>query len=639
MMMNNLTNHIYSWFGNNNENIKKLANNEILQIANDLNGIFSQVKNDNHKLTLPKIVVVGTQSSGKSTILNGIMALDILPTGKNMVTRTPLDIKLHKINSNESYIELGIYNDNGWNCEKKINLTLPNATKEEILLVRQYISNKTVELAGNEMNVSNIPINLQIYSPNVPDLSLVDLPGLIMVACTDKGQPYNMPKQIEQLVESYINVPNTIILSIMQSRPDLETDLGLALIKKNKCNNTIGVLTKPDLMNNDCHVGNYLSGNISKDLMLFFGYFVIKNSIINDDYDIVKILGLEKNYFSNHPEYSKTIYNDKVGYNSLIKELIRILINAIKENLPVAIRMLSEIEAEFNKKQLLLGKCPPTTKETQIIELNSYVNYFNKKFNDCVESNDTVINIGKKIKLIFDDYRNNILNIDLIGEKYNNDYFNNMIMGFEGYHLSNYVSPIILLERCITDYNYKPIYNGFREPCIDCLNSIIKSLSVDIVNILYLDEFAKYPLLVNLVINTINDNLLIPYSKIVIEQIDILLQCEIDYIWTNDVNFLELLNKFKLSNLDNLDNLKILLNSYFDTIKKNIINNVPKIIMSFIIRNIQKNLINYLTTNIVNENNLNLLKENPKVEDDRNYCNSILSKINSVKKIIDLKLK
>lgn len=640
-MMNNIASQIYSWFTNDNVNIKNLANNEILQIANELNGLFSEVNDNNHKITLPKIVVVGTQSSGKSTVLNAIMALDILPTGKNMVTRTPLDIRLHKNKLTEARIELGFYSDNGWNCEKNIKLTLPNATKDEIELIRQYISKKTIELAGDEMNISKTPIYLQIYSPNVPDLSLVDLPGLIMVACTDKGQPKNMPEQIEKLVESYVKDTNTITLAIMQSRSDLETDLGLALIKKYKCSKTVGVLTKPDLMNNDSHVGNYLNGNnISKDLMMDYGYFVVKNKTSNDneEYDILKIMDMEKKYFSNHFEYNKSIYQNKIGYSSLIKELTKILINAIRDTIPSAFQKLAEIEADLIRKQTSLGKNPPSTKEAQLVELNSYVNLFNKILNDCIESNGTLNNIGKDIKLTFDQYRSNIDSVKpFLKNNYDDNYFNEMIMGFEGYHLSSYVSPIILLERCITDYKYKPIHN-LKKPSMDCLEQITKILTNGIQKILLIEDFSKYPLLVNQIIKQIIEDLIVPYSKQSEKQIDNMLQIELDYIWTDDPQFIEMLSKFSFSNKNDLNNLRNLLNGYYDTVKKNIKNNVPKIIMSFIVRNIQKNLINYLTTNIVQDSKINLLKEDPKIEEERKYCDSILFKIQTIKKIVESKM-
>ena len=156
---------------------------------------------------------MGTQSSGKSSVLNSIMSMDILPTGKNMVTRTPLDIRLHKLNtpsntlSTEGWVQLG--SSSGYTASideqdipTKIPITVPIPTQKEIETIREYIYQKTVELAGEGMNISSQPIILKIYSPYVPNLSLIDLPGLTMVAQTDKGQPLDIKDKIEKILNS-----------------------------------------------------------------------------------------------------------------------------------------------------------------------------------------------------------------------------------------------------------------------------------------------------------------------------------------------------------------------------------------------------------------------------------------------------
>src|SRR5438309_4277084 len=198
------------------------------------------------------------------------------------------------------------------------------------------------------MNINSKPIIFDIYSSHVPNLSLVDLPGLTMVACIDKGQPADIKERIENLVISYIKQPKTIILAIIQSKSDLETDLGLALIKKYDVEGQriIGVLTKPDLMNNETHIGEYLSNNISKNLMLTYGYYVVKNRNGQEmkDSHIIKGFELEKGYFDNHTEYKKLIYKDRVGTANLTNSLSKILISSITEMLPFVMTEIISLE-------------------------------------------------------------------------------------------------------------------------------------------------------------------------------------------------------------------------------------------------------------------------------------------------------
>merc|ERR1719158_1047359 len=107
---------------------------EILKVSNALQGIFSSTRTDENALEmpeLPQIVVIGSQSSGKSSLLNGIMAADILPLGEQMVTRTPLHLHLVNVETGMR-AEFGSSSSGAWNAHWEIQLTDPNPTAEEI---------------------------------------------------------------------------------------------------------------------------------------------------------------------------------------------------------------------------------------------------------------------------------------------------------------------------------------------------------------------------------------------------------------------------------------------------------------------------------------------------------------------------
>ena len=83
--------------------VNNLSDNAVINLANDINGLLSQTDliDNSQELTLPQLVAIGTQSSGKSSVLNRIMGFDILPTDSNMCTRTPLDILLNQTNCDD----------------------------------------------------------------------------------------------------------------------------------------------------------------------------------------------------------------------------------------------------------------------------------------------------------------------------------------------------------------------------------------------------------------------------------------------------------------------------------------------------------------------------------------------------------
>ena len=72
------------------------ASSSSMSVGAQLTTILHNYQNEIH---IPRIVVVGTQSSGKTSVLNGIIGLPILPTGSTITTRTPIHIELCPIAS------------------------------------------------------------------------------------------------------------------------------------------------------------------------------------------------------------------------------------------------------------------------------------------------------------------------------------------------------------------------------------------------------------------------------------------------------------------------------------------------------------------------------------------------------------
>ncbi len=252
-----------------------LDNKRLLELGNIIQTVD---KNSVMNERIPQMVVVGTQSSGKSSVLNRILRMDILPVGKQMVTRTPLHMELNQSDTGDmARIEFGTYSGtaNSWHKTHELMVNIPTPSYDDTQNIVRIIEGETNKRAGNQKNISKTPIIMRIYSPNVPTLTLVDLPGLTSVACKDRGQPSDIKEQIINLASSYIENPRTLILCVMAARDDLETDMALELIKRYEPegDRTIGVITKVDLMNRGADVNHYLEGRISRDLGLKYGYF------------------------------------------------------------------------------------------------------------------------------------------------------------------------------------------------------------------------------------------------------------------------------------------------------------------------------------------------------------------------------
>ncbi|ORY51496.1 hypothetical protein BCR33DRAFT_712540 [Rhizoclosmatium globosum] len=278
--------------------------------------------NNNSNLQLPSIVVVGSQSSGKSSVLEAIVGHEFLPKGSNMVTRRPIELTLiHSENSKEEYGEFPQLGLGKISDFRKIQKTLTD-----------------LNLAVPESEcVSSSPIELRIYSPNVPDLTLVDLPGYIQIH--SRHQPPTLKQKIADLCDLYIK-ENNIILAVCAADVDLANSEALRASRKVDPygNRTIGVLTKMDLVDPNDAVAKLKN----PDFPLQLGYIgvVCKGSSSGPGQALIRA---EESYFKSHPEFKNA--NASVGTPVLRNRLMKVLEEHMGKGL---YRIVDQVEKELD---------------------------------------------------------------------------------------------------------------------------------------------------------------------------------------------------------------------------------------------------------------------------------------------------
>ncbi|GME69501.1 unnamed protein product [[Candida] boidinii] len=322
-------------------------------------------------LKLPSIVVIGSQSSGKSSVLEAVVGQEFLPKGSNMVTRRPIELTL--VNDTHLAAEVAEFP-----ALKMYNLT-------DFQQVQKVLFDLNMAVPHNEA-VSNDPIQLTVRSPRVPDLSLVDLPGYIQVEASD--QPIALKSKIRELCDRYLQEPN-IILAISSADVDLANSSALRAAKAAdpKGERTIGVITKLDLV--DAETARSMLTN--KKYPLRMGYVgVITKAPANTGSIFRKTSGIqayiaqqnfEKKYLK---ENRDSFIGTSTGTRVLKKKLMRVLERSMATSLkPMHSLVANELEessykfkVEFNDRELTSEKYMAQT----IDSLKIAIKEFSEKF-------------------------------------------------------------------------------------------------------------------------------------------------------------------------------------------------------------------------------------------------------------------
>ncbi|PFH50948.1 hypothetical protein AMATHDRAFT_143771 [Amanita thiersii Skay4041] len=300
---------------------------DLIKLVNKLQDTFSNLGWAlGGELDMPQLVVVGSQSAGKSSVLETIVGKDFLPRGQGIVTRRPLVLQLiHTPIPTEPSPNHSPYTE--WaqflHLDKRFT-DFDDVCKE--------IEQETFRVAGQNKGISKLPICLRIYSPDVLDLTLVDLPGLTKIPVGD--QPSDIEKQIRNLVLDYISKPNSVILAVSAANVDLANSEALKLARSvdPQGRRTIGLLTKLDLMDAGTNAFDVLTGRVYPLKLGFIGVVNRSQQDINAKKCMQDALESESEFFRNHPAYRNIAHKNGTRY--LAKSLNQVLMNHIREKLP-----------------------------------------------------------------------------------------------------------------------------------------------------------------------------------------------------------------------------------------------------------------------------------------------------------------
>ncbi|KAM0240754.1 hypothetical protein ACHAP5_007898 [Fusarium lateritium] len=497
--------------------------------------VFNTIGSDS--LDLPQIVVVGSQSAGKSSVLENIVGRDFLPRGAGICTRRPLILQLINVADDESapdpssdpYRSPGAARRSEWAEFHHI----PNRRFNDFGDVKREIENETSRVAGNNKGINRQPINLKIYSPHVLNLTLVDLPGLTKVPIGD--QPTDIEKQTRNLISEYIAKPNSIILAVSPANVDIVNSEALKLARHVDPlgRRTIGVLTKVDLMDHGTNALDILSGRVYPLKLGFIGVVNRSQQDIQGNKPMEDALQAETDFFKHHPAYRNI--SIRCGTHYLAKTLNTTLMGHIRERLPDIKARLNTLMGQTQQELASYGDMHFSGKEHRGSLILQQMTRFANSFISSIDGTSTEISTkelcgGARIYYIFNSvFGSSLDTIDPTSNLSALD-IRTAIRNSTG------PRPSLFVPEMAFDLLVKPQIKLLEIPSQRCVELVYEEL-IKICHTCGSTELSRYPRLQAKLIETVSDLLrerLGPASSYV----ESLISIQRAYINTNHPNFL-----------------------------------------------------------------------------------------------------
>eukprot|EP01022_Parablepharisma_sp_SALTPOND_P008035 TRINITY_DN135101_c2_g1_i1.p1 TRINITY_DN135101_c2_g1~~TRINITY_DN135101_c2_g1_i1.p1 ORF type:complete len:868 (+),score=80.71 TRINITY_DN135101_c2_g1_i1:151-2604(+) len=572
-------------------------------------------------INLPRIAVLGTQSSGKSSVLESIVGLDFLPRGEGIVTRRPLELRLHHLQDDVQ----------PWATFEEVKYK----TFTDFTEVRRTIEYLTDKYAGDKKNIVDIPIVLTIHSYNCPDLTLIDLPGITRIPLQGSEQPPDIERITTEMAKRYCGDERTIILCVIPANIDLSTSEALKYAQEWDVHQvrTLGVLTKLDIMD--------VGSNAKKALMnqvihLKLGYVGVKNRSqqnIIDKLSVQRGLDIEKEWFINHPIY-RSLPKDCYGTDTLTHKLSRILYAHIRNSLPDIVKEVDEKLKVVDERLKDLGNPLPSTAPERMQMLwtmiSNFVNMFRNRISGKVDlkavqrekQKPFELTGGAKIKTVFYDLYKEVAAPEYrVTENLSDKDIERAIILHEGDNLSGFPSVEVFY------YLVQSELEKLKEPALKCLTDVyyyLEELALTIIE----KVFIRFP--------GMTGELMAAVRQIMSEErdktkyiVESLIESEIGYMFTNDIDYngkrTDIVPRVEGQDNKILDPTKIYvkelrtrIEAYYKLVIRNIRDSIPKTIGCFLVKAIEDKLQLELATKLTNNEEVNvLLSEPPSIAEER----------------------
>ncbi|TGO86919.1 hypothetical protein BPOR_0266g00020 [Botrytis porri] len=331
-------------------------------------------------LPLPQLVVCGDQSAGKSSVLEALTEIPF-QRNDNLCTRFATEISLR--NADTKTLTIKIIPDDERPSKEQAML------KEFVESITNFddlprIMDLAMEAMGISANIDpNAPprafardvLSIEFCGPDCPQLTLVDLPGLI-ASETVEATAADV-ETVAAITEHYIKQPRTICLAVVSAKNDIANQQILKRVRAHDPHGdrTLGIITKPDTL--DKGSGNekaFISLAKNENVRFRLGWHVVKNRRYEErDFSLMERNMAEDSWF--RASNFKTLSRNHIGIERLRGRLAALLFQHIKKELPQLRRDLETQLATASEQLGLLGdaRSTPSDCRAYLVQLSTDV--------------------------------------------------------------------------------------------------------------------------------------------------------------------------------------------------------------------------------------------------------------------------
>lgn len=458
---------------------------DILPILDAIDDIRPYVKNlADIANMLPTIVVVGDQSSGKSSLLESLSGVQ-LPRGAGICTRVPLELQLRK--GDKFYARLEYQRESGE--EKTVRDDVPKDA------VGDKINQATIDIAGGQNDIRDTPIILRIQGPKYHNITLIDLPGIARVPLP--GQPENIEEITMELIRHHISGEAKVILCVLPSTNDFVTSaaLKLAMQADKSGYRTLGVVTKADLASKG--INAKLEGTDASEHKLRLGCVAVRCRTpqeLEEGVSLTAARKLEAELFNTHEELKHVMPSCK-GLPALVEKLICVQKDRLEKCLPNIFAQMNESIENLREKYAAMKHLVEDESDAMKV-LFSIVWSLNTRVSDlcngCVLDGDPELQVPRIIHEISEDFATEIKK--KVHRVFTDDVFaqiEDLSKKFEGVQLPNFPQYSVFAQLFIS-----VVHSEIHEPAKAVCSKAYSCIQRILMHTIQSEMEEKYPTVV-----------------------------------------------------------------------------------------------------------------------------------------------